>query len=127
MYRKRDHMVGWAVRPGSIRVAHVIGIIQANTYNRNTETIRIWNADTGSAVGKPLGGHTHDVCSVACSSNGRQIIPGSGDMTIRIWDVETSSPVDKPLEGHTHSVVSVAYSPNGRHIISGSLENKIRT
>ena len=28
-------MVSWAVWPGSIRVAHVIGIIQANTYNRN--------------------------------------------------------------------------------------------
>jgi len=37
VYRKRDQMVGRAVRPGSIGVAHVIGIIQANTYNCNNK------------------------------------------------------------------------------------------
>jgi len=36
VYRKWDQMVGQAVWPGSIRVAHVIGIIQADTYNRNS-------------------------------------------------------------------------------------------
>jgi len=36
VYRKQDQMVGHAVRLGSIGVAHVIGIIQANTYNRNS-------------------------------------------------------------------------------------------
>jgi len=36
VYRKRDQTVGWAVWPGSIGVAHVIGIIQANMYNRNS-------------------------------------------------------------------------------------------
>jgi WD40 repeat protein len=90
------------------------------------KTIRIWDGETGSAVGKPLEGHTHSVWSVAYSPDGRRIISGSRDKTIRIWDGETGSAVGKPLEGHTDPVWSVAYSPDGRRIISGSHDTTIR-
>jgi WD40 repeat protein len=90
------------------------------------KTIRIWDAETGSAVGKPLEGHTSGVLSVAYSPDGRHIISGSYDNTIRIWDAETGSTVGKPLVGHTSWVFSVAYSPDGRHITSGSYDNTIR-
>jgi len=89
-------------------------------------TIRIWDAETGDAVGKPLEGHTDSVESVAYSPDGRHIISGSGDNTIRIWNAETGSAVGKPLEGHIDRVASVAYSPDGRRIISGSGANTIR-
>ena len=89
-------------------------------------TIRIWDAETGSAVGRPLEGHTGSVLSVAYSPDGRHIISGSSDNTIRIWNAETGSAVGRPLEGHTNSVYSVAYSPDGRHIISGSEDKTIR-
>ena len=89
-------------------------------------TIRIWYAETGSAVGKPLEGHTDRVWSVAYSPDGRHIISGSDDNTIRIWNAETGSAVGKPLEGHTGVVFSVAYSPNGQHIISGSSDKTFR-
>ena len=89
-------------------------------------TIRIWDAETGAAVGKPLEGHTSRVDSVAYSPDGRHIISGSWDRTIRIWDAETGAAVGKPLEGHTGGVNSVAYSPDGRHIISGSWDHTIR-
>ena len=62
------------------------------------KTIRIWDAETGSSIGKPLEAHTDSVWSVACSPEGRHIISGSSDKTIRIWDANTGS--DKPLEGH---------------------------
>jgi WD40 repeat protein len=65
------------------------------------KTIRIWDAETGAAVGKPLEGHTDWVNSVAYSPDGRHIISGSYDKTIRIWDAETGAAVGKPLEGHT--------------------------
>jgi len=45
-------------------------------------TIRIWDANTGAAVGKPLEGHSWNVLSVAYSPYGRCIISGSGDNTI---------------------------------------------
>jgi len=84
------------------------------------ETTRIWNAETGSAVGKPLEGHTGGVCSVAYSPDGQYIISGSSDKTIRVWNAEIYSTVCEPLEAHTRPVVSVAYSPDAQHIISGS-------
>ncbi len=89
-------------------------------------TIRIWDAETSVAVGKPLEGHTSAVRSVAYSPDGRHIISGSWDNTIRIWDAETGAAVGKPLEGHTWTVQSVAYSPDGRHIISGSGDKTVR-
>ena len=88
--------------------------------------IRVWDAETGAAVGKPLEGHSGFVQSVAYSPDGRHIISGSWDNAIRIWDAETGAAVGKPLEGHSGGVESVAYSPDGRHIISGSYDTTIR-
>ena len=56
------------------------------------ETIRIWDAETGAAVGEPLKGHSSWVLSVAYSPDGRHLISGSYDETIRIWDAETGHP-----------------------------------
>ena len=89
-------------------------------------TIRIWDAGTGSAVGKPLQGHTAWVRTVAYSPNGSRIISGSDDNMIRIWDAKTGFALGKPLEGHTRQVWSIAYSPNGQRIISGSSDKTIR-
>jgi WD40 repeat protein len=46
-------------------------------------TIRIWDDNTGAAVGKPLSGHTESVRSVVYSPDGRYITSGSSDRTIR--------------------------------------------
>ncbi len=89
-------------------------------------TIRIWDAETGAAVGNPLEGHTDMVESVTYSLDGRHIISGSYDKTVRIWDAETGAAVGNPLKGHTDAVLSVAYSPDGRYIISGSCDRTIR-
>ena len=45
-------------------------------------TIRIWDVDTGSAVGQPLKGQTSWVWSTSYSPNGCQIISGNHDNTI---------------------------------------------
>ncbi|KAG8784618.1 POC1 centriolar protein A [Serendipita sp. 397] len=47
-------------------------------------TIRIWDTEMGTGVGKPLEGHTRPVTSVAYSPDGCRIISGSFDSTIRI-------------------------------------------
>jgi len=78
-------------------------------------TIRIWNAETGHAVGKPLEGHTRGVTSVAYSPDGRHIVSGSDDKTIRIWNAETGDAVGKPIEGHTKRVVSCLLSRWAAH------------
>ncbi|KAJ7698351.1 hypothetical protein B0H17DRAFT_332784 [Mycena rosella] len=89
-------------------------------------TIRIWDSDTGAAVGAPLTGHSNCVQSVAFSPDGRRIVSGSGDNTIRIWDSDTGAAVGAPLTGHSNGVQSVAFSPDGRRIVSGSSDNTIR-
>ncbi|KZV60619.1 WD40 repeat-like protein [Peniophora sp. CONT] len=89
------------------------------------KTIRIWNAETGQAVGKPLEEHAGHVNSVVFSPDGACIASGSVDKTIRIWDAETGQPAGKPLEGHTGWVNSVAFSPDGTRIVSGSDDTTI--
>ena len=88
-------------------------------------TIRIWDAETGSAVGEPLEGHTSYVWSVAYSPDGRHIVSGSLDKTIRIWDAETGAAVGDPLEGHNDYVHFVANSPATQLLVSGSIDRTV--
>ena len=39
------------------------------------KTLRLWDAETGTAIGKPLKGHTGEVWSVAFSPDGKPHIP----------------------------------------------------
>jgi WD40 repeat protein len=48
----------------------------------------VWDVSTGSEV-KVLKGHTGWVNSVAFSSDGTQIVSGSGDESVRVWDAST--------------------------------------
>jgi WD40 repeat protein len=89
-------------------------------------TIRMWDAETGAAIGQPLVGHAGQVRSVVYSPDGRHIISGSNDKTIQIWDAKTGSAIRKPLQWHSSEVRSVACSPDGRHIASGSSDGTIR-
>src|SRR5258708_1575610 len=90
------------------------------------KTIRIWDAETGAAVGDPITGHVAGALSIAYSPDGRHIVSGSSDKTIRIWDAETGGAVGEPITGHVRGVSSIAYSPDGRHIVSGSSDSTIR-
>ncbi|KZP17812.1 WD40 repeat-like protein [Athelia psychrophila] len=89
-------------------------------------TIRIWDAETGEAVGEPLRGHSATIMAIVYSPDGRHIVSGSKDKTIRIWDAETGEAVGEPLIGHTEPIWAIAYLPDGAHIISGSDDNTIR-
>jgi len=68
-----------------------VELVQSVSYSPNgacivtgsfDRTIRIWDAESGAAVGEPLTGHTAMVLSVVYSPNGRHIISGSNDRTI---------------------------------------------
>ncbi|KAF5370245.1 hypothetical protein D9757_012009 [Collybiopsis confluens] len=88
--------------------------------------VRIWNAENGTAVGKPLKGHTSYVSCVAFSPNGTRIVSGSWDTTVRIWNADSGIAVGKPLQGHTNMVNSVAFSSDGSRIVSGSWDTTVR-
>ncbi|KAK6967090.1 WD40 repeat-like protein [Favolaschia claudopus] len=89
-------------------------------------TVRVWDAVTGVAIGSPLEGHSHWVTSVAFSPDGKQIVSGSYDKTVRLWDTVTGVPIGSPLEGHSSYVNSVAFSSDGKQIVSGSHDMTVR-
>ncbi|KIM46585.1 hypothetical protein M413DRAFT_421887, partial [Hebeloma cylindrosporum] len=94
------------------------------------KTLRIWDAETGNAVGLPLEGHDEIVWQVAFSPDGkhiiRWIIAGQSDGAIYIWDAITGQVLCEPLEGHIDSKVWVAaFSPNGKWIAVGYYDGTI--
>ncbi|WP_433559286.1 hypothetical protein ACQPWY_14075 [Pseudonocardia xinjiangensis] len=62
-------------------------------------TMRVWDANTGQQIGKPLTGHTRDVFAVALGKvGGREIVvSGSRDLTVRMWDANTGQQIGDPL------------------------------
>ncbi|EIN05908.1 hypothetical protein PUNSTDRAFT_74221, partial [Punctularia strigosozonata HHB-11173 SS5] len=90
-------------------------------------TVRMWDAESGQAVGKPFEGHTGPVYSVAFSSDGRHIISASADNTIRMWDTAYGKAIGEPFRGHTDAVNSVAFSPRADdpRAVSGSADKTI--
>ncbi|KAK6971892.1 WD40 repeat-like protein [Favolaschia claudopus] len=88
-------------------------------------TVRLWDAATGAAIGEPLQGGG-PVMSVAFSPDSQHIVSGSGDKTVRIWEAATGTAIGEPLQGHINWVTSVAFSPDSQHIVSGSYDNTVR-
>ena len=56
-------------------------------------TVRLWDAETGSAIGEPLRGHDGWVQSVAYSRDGSRIVSGGGDKRIIVCDALTGKPI----------------------------------
>ena len=84
------------------------------------QTVRVWDAESGSIIPSPLLGHTSSVNSVAFSPDGTKIVSGSDDQTVHVWDAESGSIILGPLLGHTSYVNSVTFSPDGMKIVSSS-------
>lgn len=55
-----------------------------------TNSIRIWNAQTGALL-QTLQGHSKTVNCLAFSPNGKLLASGSDDGTIKLWQVKTSA------------------------------------
>jgi WD40 repeat protein len=89
-------------------------------------SVRVWDAATGQAVGQPFTGHTASVMGVAFSPDGHRIASVSADNTVRVWDAATGQLVGEPLTGHTGAVQDVAFSPDGTRIVSGSDDTTVR-
>jgi WD40 repeat protein len=92
----------------------------------NDKTVRLWDADAGLPIGRPMIGATDAVSSVVFSPDGHHLISGSQDDTLRMWDAKTGKPIGQPIAGHTEAVNSVAFSQDGHRVVSSSDDGKLR-
>ncbi|WP_026082721.1 WD40 repeat domain-containing protein [Mastigocladopsis repens] len=70
-------------------------------------------------------GHSHIVCSLAVSLDGKILVSGSRDKTIKLWHLETGELLNT-LNGHTDGVYAITLSPNGQMIASSSADKTIK-
>ncbi|KAJ8597176.1 WD40 repeat-like protein [Rhizopogon salebrosus TDB-379] len=89
------------------------------------KTLRIWDAQKGTLVGKPFKGHQDSICSVAISPDDRRIASGGEDTEVIIWDVESEQKAFDPLVKHKDNVWSLCFSPNGKKLASGSEDETV--
>ncbi|PAV14688.1 reverse transcriptase ribonuclease H [Pyrrhoderma noxium] len=92
----------------------------------NDTTIRVWNAESGEIVGKPITGHKYWVNSVCFSPDGKRILSGNSDNTARVWDAVTGKLLFPPFSGHTNYINSVRFFPDGTRFATGSRDGTIR-
>ncbi len=95
------------------------------------ETVRVWDAVTGTQRGAPLAGHGDYVTAVAIGRAGDRdiIVSGSEDKTVRVWDAVTGTQLGAPLAGHDDAVLAVAIGRAADRdiIVSGSGDRTVLT
>jgi WD40 repeat protein len=95
--------------------------------------IKVWRISPQSGIKSlkdtqplhTLMGHSHIVCSLAISRDGKLLVSGSWDQTIKIWHLETGELLHT-LKGHRDRVYAIALSPDEQIIASGSADKTIK-
>ncbi|KAG8992553.1 hypothetical protein FRB94_011495 [Tulasnella sp. JGI-2019a] len=67
----------------------------------NDNTLCLWDAKTGAAIGEPMMSHTDQANCVAVSPDSTTIVSGSNDNTLCLWDAKTGAAIGKPTIGCT--------------------------
>lgn len=93
----------------------------------------LWDLATGSQTiltGYYGPFHQQNVCGVAFTPDGHQVISASNDGTLRIWNVDASYPLGASVPPawtyHRSGVNTVAVTPNGRWALSASSDQTIK-
>ena len=121
----------WSVPSGegeicALTLSHDGKILASGSSNPESR-IRLWDAATGKAIGRPLEGHRAWVSELLFWPDGKTLASSSADQTIRLWDLTDPANVlpIRTLQGHKHEVWSLALMPDNRHLMSGSKDAEL--
>jgi WD40 repeat protein len=95
-------------------------------------TARLWNAQTGKAIGEPMK-HAYDysstqlyaISSAQFSPDGQHVLTASWDRTARLWNAQTGKAIGEPMK-HTAGVSSAQFSPDGQRVVTASWDRTAR-
>lgn len=92
-------------------------------------TARLWNIDTGEAIGKPLA-HPNILSAAAFSVDGKILMTGGyrGDGICRFWDRESGRLLGQtsPHRAGGPGIISIASSPDGRLAATSAQDATVR-
>jgi WD40 repeat protein len=87
-------------------------------------TIRLWDAVTGTEIGR-LDGHQRWISALMFFPDGNTLASASGDGTIRLWDVAGRRSL-RTFHGHEREVLRLALHPDNVTLISGGRDGTVR-
>ncbi|MRH92380.1 TIR domain-containing protein [Nocardia sp. SYP-A9097] len=114
-----DGNLSVAFSPDGHTVAAGGSTLGVGTFLSAGTPLRLWNADTGAAIGTPVFGNYGAIRSVAFSLDMGRIATGGSDKTVRLWDTYTGQPIGHPLR-FQEPVEAVAFTREGNRIVSVS-------
>ncbi|WP_433623975.1 TIR domain-containing protein [Nocardia sp. CA-120079] len=117
--READGVRSVAFSPDGHTVAAGGSTVGLGAFLSAGSPLRLWNADTGAAIGTPVFGNYGDIWSVAFSPDGGRIVTGGTDKTVRLSDAHTGQPIGNPLR-FQEPVWGVAFTRQGNRIVSVS-------
>ncbi|MEM7131238.1 MAG: FG-GAP-like repeat-containing protein [Chloroflexota bacterium] len=113
-----------AMRLGRGRIYQVVLASDQNRVAVATG-IGIWIYEMEQSGTQRLIERQSPVYSVEWSSDGTQLLVGSGDGTVKILDADSGEELTV-FEGHTESVGAAVWSPDGSRILSGSTDQTVK-
>jgi WD40 repeat protein len=84
---------------------------------------RLWEADTGRPLSRPVFRHRGTVWAVAFSPDGTFVLTASQDRTARLWEAATGRPVGAPFI-HDQPVTAAIFAPDSRTVWTGTGREK---
>ncbi|KAF8838552.1 WD40 repeat-like protein, partial [Paxillus ammoniavirescens] len=87
-------------------------------------SIRLWDSETGEAIGDPWTGHINDVNSISLSPDGTRLASASDDKTVRFWGTDSGEPIGEPLQ-HGNDVWVVTFSPSSEFVACDGEDGKV--